>query len=81
MVKDILAYQKMERVADVGHTQILSYILVCFLLAQTFFFGNGVFSLTLWVFIYTIQKLRRVSRSIPLCGTLRCIKKVLYKTC
>ena len=60
MVKDILAYQKMERVADVGHTQILSYILVCFLLAQTFFFGNGVFSLTLWVFIYTIQKLRRV---------------------
>lgn len=60
MIKDILAYQKMERVADVGRMQIFSYILICFVLGQTFFFGNGVLSLTLWVFVYTIQKLRRV---------------------
>ena len=60
MIKEILDYHRLERVADVGRMQILSYILLCFLLGQTFLFGNGVLSLTLWVFVFTIQKLRRV---------------------
>lgn len=60
MIKEILDYHRLERVADVGRMQVLSYILICFLLGQTCFFGNGVLSLTLWVFVFTIQKLRRV---------------------
>ena len=60
MIKEILDYRRLERVADVGHMQVLSYILICFLLGQTCLFGNGVLSLTLWVFLFTIQKLRRV---------------------
>lgn len=60
MIKEILDYHRLERVADVGRMQVLSYILICFLLGQTCLFGNGVLSLTLWVFVFTIQKLRRV---------------------
>lgn len=60
MIKEILDYHRLERVADVGRMQVLSYILICFLLGQTCFFGNGILSLTLWVFVFTIQKLRRV---------------------
>lgn len=60
MIKEILDYYRLERVADVGRMQILSYILICFMLGQTFLFGNRILSLTLWVFVYTLQKLQRV---------------------
>lgn len=60
MIKEILDYHRLERVADVGRMQILSYILICFMLGQTFLFGNRILSLTLWVFVYTLQKLQRV---------------------